>query len=74
MTKPILNKEYMMELLRDFKNTQPKKKRNNIDQLFHKMITGKELNRRNKETYKEWQNFFASAVLKGVVIKGVSKN
>lgn len=45
------------ELLIEFKQSQPKKKRQNIEQLGWKLRNNKPLGRYEKEVLKEWQQF-----------------
>lgn len=49
--------EFSTKLLTGFKKTQPRKRRQNIDRAFRKIISSEPLNRLEKEAYKELQKF-----------------
>ena len=49
--------EFASKLLNDFKKTQPRKKRQNINRAFTKITNSEPLNRLEKEAYTEFQNF-----------------
>lgn len=57
----ILNKndvEFVLKFMSDFKKTQPRKKRQNIDRAMRKNANSEPLNRLEKEAIGEFQDFF----------------
>lgn len=49
--------EFALKVISDFKETQPRKKRQNIDRAFRKFREGESLRRLESEAYKEFLKF-----------------
>lgn len=50
--------KFILKFMSDFKKTQPRKKRQNIDRAMRKIVRSEPLNRLEKEAYREFQEFF----------------
>lgn len=50
--------EFYFKFMSDFKKTQPRKKRQNIDRAMRKITNSEPLNRLEKEAVREFQEFF----------------
>lgn len=54
--------EFILRFMSEFKKTQPRKKRQNIDRAMRKIVNSEPLNRLEKEAYREFQEFFLTYI------------